>query len=70
VTRAAREFIAPLTFETLSGNPVYADLFEEQRQFSPVHISLAEKADLLVIAPATANLSEMPCLPMIYSVRL
>ena len=55
VTRAAREFIAPLTFETLSGNPVYADLFEEHRQFSPVHISLAEKADLLVIAPATAN---------------
>jgi phosphopantothenoylcysteine decarboxylase / phosphopantothenate---cysteine ligase len=55
MTRSAREFIAPLTFETLSGNPVYTDLFEEQRQFSPVHISLAERADLLVIAPATAN---------------
>ena len=55
MTLAAREFIAPLTFETLSGNPVYTDLFEEQRQFSPVHISLAERADLLVIAPATAN---------------
>jgi phosphopantothenoylcysteine decarboxylase / phosphopantothenate---cysteine ligase len=55
MTVAAREFIAPLTFETLSGNPVYADLFEEQRQYSPVHISLAERADLMVIAPATAN---------------
>lgn len=55
MTVAAREFIAPLTFETLSGNPVYMDLFEKQRQYSPVHISLAERADLLVIAPATAN---------------
>jgi len=55
ITRAGREFATPLTFETLSGNPVYTSLFEAQRQFDPVHISLASRADLVLIAPATAN---------------
>jgi len=55
ITRAGLEFITPLTFETLSGNRVYTYLFEEQRQFDPVHISLASRADLVLIAPATAN---------------
>ena len=55
MTYAAREFITPLTFETLTGNPVYRDLFEKRRQFDPIHISLAAVADLVVIAPATAN---------------
>lgn len=55
LTASAREFIAPLTFETLSGNQVYTDLFGLKRQDVPVHISLAGRADLMVIAPATAN---------------
>lgn len=55
ITEAAREFITPLTFETLSGNQVYTDLFGQKRQDVPVHISLAERADLMIIAPATAN---------------
>jgi phosphopantothenoylcysteine decarboxylase / phosphopantothenate---cysteine ligase len=55
VTQAAQEFITPLTFETLSGNQVYTNLFGRQQQYDPVHISLASRADLIVIAPATAN---------------
>ena len=49
-------FITPLTFETLSGYPVATDLFSSQGNFEIGHISLAEFAELVVIAPATANL--------------
>lgn len=55
MTKAATEFVAPLTFQTLSQNLVYVDMFREPRTWEVEHISLAEKADLVLIAPATAN---------------
>ena len=55
MTGAAQEFVRPLTFHTLSGHPVYTDLFD--RSEKPVqHIDLATGSDLIVIAPATANI--------------
>ncbi|MBI5699062.1 bifunctional phosphopantothenoylcysteine decarboxylase/phosphopantothenate--cysteine ligase CoaBC [Candidatus Saganbacteria bacterium] len=57
MTRSAREFVTPLTLRTLSQNPVITELFSEDEYKKPVpHVSLAEKADLIIIAPATANL--------------
>lgn len=53
LTEHACRFIAPITFETLSGEPAYVDQFD--RSFEIEHISLAKSADLFVIAPATAN---------------
>lgn len=55
MTREAREFVAPLTFRSLSRGPVFTEMFEAPREFDPVHVSLAEWAEILVIAPATAN---------------
>ena len=55
-TRNALQFVTRLTLETVSRAPVYADLFEPDRNYSPEHISLADWADLLVVAPATANI--------------
>ncbi|MCP4717428.1 MAG: bifunctional phosphopantothenoylcysteine decarboxylase/phosphopantothenate--cysteine ligase CoaBC [Deltaproteobacteria bacterium] len=55
MTSSAQEFIAPLTLQTLSGNPVVTELFELYQEREIGHISLAERAELLVIAPATAN---------------
>ncbi len=56
MTEHACRFVAPLTFETLSGNPAATDLFRSPGPFEIGHISLAEFAETLVIAPATANL--------------
>jgi len=56
MTNAAMKFITPLTFQTLTKNKVYADMFEEVVYSDVRHISLAQKADCLVIAPATANI--------------
>ncbi len=56
MTRSAQEFVSPLTFQTLSGNPVSTDLFSLIEESEIGHISLADRADLLVIAPATANI--------------
>ena len=55
MTQSATRFVAPLTFRTLSRNPVSLELFDEPDEWVPGHISLAERADLLVIAPCTAN---------------
>ena len=55
MTRAAREFITPLTLQTLSGNPVMTDLFDLTQESEIGHIRLADDADLVVIAPATAD---------------
>ena len=55
MTAAACEFVRPLTFQTLSRNPVYVDQFAPPVSWKPEHISLADAADLTVIAPATAN---------------
>ncbi len=56
MTKAATEFITPLTFQTLSGNPVHTELFNLIQEQEIGHISLADRADLIVIAPATANI--------------
>jgi phosphopantothenoylcysteine decarboxylase/phosphopantothenate--cysteine ligase len=56
MTRSAQEFVAPLTFQTLSGNPVHTELFNIIQEQEIGHISLADRADLLLVAPATANL--------------
>lgn len=55
MTRSAREFVAPLTFQTLSMNPVHCDLFNLIEEQEIGHISLADRADLFIVAPATAN---------------
>ena len=55
MTAAAREFVAPLTFQALSSNPVHCDLLDEQAEAGMGHIELARWADLVLIAPATAN---------------
>ncbi|MEG0441384.1 MAG: bifunctional phosphopantothenoylcysteine decarboxylase/phosphopantothenate--cysteine ligase CoaBC [Oscillospiraceae bacterium] len=55
MTKNATEFVAPLTFESLTGNRVAADTFDKNRTHQVEHIALAEGADLVVIAPATAN---------------
>lgn len=55
LTKEGREFITPLSLQSLSCNRVYSDMFEAPEEWDPVHISLADKADLVLIAPATAN---------------
>ena len=55
MTRAAQEFVTPLTFQTLSANPVHSELFNLIAEQEIGHISLADRADLFVITPATAN---------------
>lgn len=55
MTKNSTEFIAPLTFQTLTGNPVYIDTFQLTSEWEIGHVSLAESADILVLAPATAN---------------
>lgn len=56
MTVNAKEFITPLTMQTLSGNPVCSGMFLPQENFEMTHISLSDFADILVIAPATANI--------------
>ena len=56
MTRSAQEFVTPLTFQTLSHNPVHTELFNLIAEREIGHISLADRADLLVITPATANI--------------
>ena len=55
MTRAARHFIGPLTFETLSGYEVITDLFPRHRVVKTRHISIAEWAECILVCPATAN---------------
>jgi len=55
MTREAMEFVTPLTFQTLSGHPVATEMFSLTQESEIGHINLADRADLLVIAPATAN---------------
>ena len=56
MTRGAQEFITPLTLQALSGNPVHTELLDEEAEQGMGHIELARWADLLLIAPATADL--------------
>ena len=62
MTKNAGRFVAPLTFETLSGHPVACDTFERPATWEVEHVALAKRADLFLIAPATANiLAKMAC---------
>jgi phosphopantothenoylcysteine synthetase/decarboxylase len=56
MTKDAAHFITPLTLQTLSQNPVTLDLFDEAKEWKPSHLQVADTADLLLIAPATANI--------------
>jgi len=55
MTRAATQFVQPLTFREISGQPVVVDMWDEPIMWNVQHVSLARKADLLAIVPATAN---------------
>src|SRR5512133_2348387 len=55
MTADALRFITPLPFKTLSRHPVITDLYDEEEGWQPTHIKLADEANLLLIAPATAN---------------
>ena len=55
LTADAQKFVTTLAFKTLSRNPVVTDLYDEEDGWKPTHIRLADEADLLLLAPATAN---------------
>lgn len=62
MTRNAQEFVTPLTFQTVSNVPVITEMFTPLMTTEVAHISLADKADLMVIAPATANvIAKLAC---------
>src|SRR5258707_1241604 len=56
LTENATQFVGPMTFQTLSKNPVTSGVFDERESWRPTHIDLADRADLFLIAPATANI--------------
>ncbi len=56
MTKSACEFVTPLSFQSLSQNAVIKNMFDEPKVFEIQHISLAKKADILVVVPATANI--------------
>ena len=56
MTSDALRFITPLPFKTMSRHPVVTDLYDEEEGWKPAHIELADNADLLLVAPATANM--------------
>jgi phosphopantothenoylcysteine decarboxylase/phosphopantothenate--cysteine ligase len=56
MTKEAEELIRPLVFQSLSGNKVYRGLFDDPQTWEIEHVSLAKQADLVLIAPATANI--------------
>lgn len=56
MTETAQEFVSPLTFQVLSGNPVYTNLFSPKGRWEPEHISLAQWGELVLVAPATADI--------------
>ena len=62
MTKEAQEFITPLTLQTLSENKVICDLFSLPENVNPLHISLAKRCDLVLIAPACANtIAKLAC---------
>ena len=56
MTRSGCEFVRPLTFQVLSQNPVIIDMFKEPSRWEVEHVALADKADIFLVAPATANI--------------
>ncbi len=62
MTHSAQRFITPLTLQTLSRHPVISDVFDAGVEWKPRHIDLADRANLLLVAPATANvIAELAC---------
>jgi phosphopantothenoylcysteine decarboxylase/phosphopantothenate--cysteine ligase len=62
MTASAGRFIAPLTFQALTARPVYTSLWEAPDRYDPHHIALTDRAELMIVAPATANLiAKMAC---------
>ena len=62
MTENATKFINPITFETLTGNKCLIDTFDRNFQFNVGHVSLAKKADVVLVAPASANvIGKMAC---------
>lgn len=61
MTKNACEFITPLTFETLSGNRVITDTFSREVPYEVDHVALAKQAELVIVAPATANIIAKGC---------
>jgi phosphopantothenoylcysteine decarboxylase/phosphopantothenate--cysteine ligase len=55
LTESAQRFVAPLTFQALTRRPVFTDLWQRSEDFRSQHLSLTERAELLIVAPATAN---------------
>lgn len=55
MTRAATKFVTPLTIQTISQHPVHVEMFDSPKDWEIGHISLAQRADVILIAPATAN---------------
>ncbi len=55
MTHAAEQFVGPTTFQALTGRPVHRDLFDPQEHYRGEHIGLALRAELMVVAPASAN---------------
>jgi phosphopantothenoylcysteine decarboxylase/phosphopantothenate--cysteine ligase len=56
LTRNACRFITPLTFQTITSNPAVVDMFDPAVNFDPSHIAIARDAELLIVAPASANI--------------
>jgi len=56
VTEAAKHFIGPMTFLSLTGRQVYSSMWQASERHDPQHLSLTEQADLMIVAPATANI--------------
>ena len=62
MTSSAQEFVTPMTFRTVTQQPVVTEMFDIASEFSAAHIALAERADVVVIAPATANvIAKLAC---------
>jgi phosphopantothenoylcysteine decarboxylase / phosphopantothenate---cysteine ligase len=55
MSRDAHHFVSPLVLQTLSGHRVFQDMFAPQQEFNPIHISLAQKTDIILVVPATSD---------------
>ena len=62
----ARDFITPLTLQVISKNPVFTSFQDEQQNWRPGHIELADESDLILVAPATANVIAKLALSLIH----
>ena len=56
MTKNAQQFVSPVTFQAIANSPVVTDMFDEPKTWDTEHIALAQKADIFLIAPATANI--------------